>query len=191
VLGQAPAQTRVWLDETYVEYAGQSESLERFATQTENIIVCKSMSKVYALSGARAAYLCAAPHQLEQLRAITPPWAVSLPAQVAAVNALQDPGYYSARHRETGLLREQLSGQLAALGWSIVPGVANFLLCDLPAESPDAATVVRRCREHGLFLRDAASMGSGVGSHAVRIAVKDEATNQRMMKIIHLSQGRQ
>ena len=33
------------------------------------------MSKVYALSGARVAYLCAGPHQLEALRAITPPWA--------------------------------------------------------------------------------------------------------------------
>ena len=37
------------------------------------------MSKVYALSGARAAYLCAGAHQLEELRAITPPWVVSLP----------------------------------------------------------------------------------------------------------------
>ena len=49
------------------------------------------MSKVYALSGARCAYLCASPHLLETLRSITPPWAVSLPGQVAAVAALRDP----------------------------------------------------------------------------------------------------
>ena len=46
------------------------------------------MSKVYALSGLRAAYLVAPRHLLEGLRAVTPPWAVSLPAQVAAVAAL-------------------------------------------------------------------------------------------------------
>src|SRR6266576_385362 len=63
--------------------------------RSENVIVCKSMSKVYALSGARVAYLCAGPHQLEELRALTPPWVVSLPAQVAAVRALNDPAYYA------------------------------------------------------------------------------------------------
>ena len=50
---------------------------------SEKVIVCKSLSKVYALSGLRAAYLCAPPHQLEELRALTPPWSVSLPAQIA------------------------------------------------------------------------------------------------------------
>ena len=49
------------------------------------------MSKSYALSGARVAYLCAGPHQLESLRLLSPPWAVSLPAQIAAVKALEDP----------------------------------------------------------------------------------------------------
>jgi histidinol-phosphate/aromatic aminotransferase/cobyric acid decarboxylase-like protein/GNAT superfamily N-acetyltransferase len=184
VLSRAPLRTRVWVDETYVEYAGPGESLERFAAQSENVIVCKSMSKVYALSGARAAYLCAGPHQLEELRAITPPWVVSLPAQVAAVRALRDPGYYSARHAETAALREGLAAQLRALGWEVLPGIANFLLCHLPEDGPDAAWIVRRCREQGLFLRDASGMGSCLGSHALRIAVKDAGTNQRMAAIL-------
>jgi histidinol-phosphate/aromatic aminotransferase/cobyric acid decarboxylase-like protein/GNAT superfamily N-acetyltransferase len=88
VLRLAPWSTRIWVDETYIEYAGESQSLERFAASSENVIVAKSMSKVYALSGARVAYLCAGAHQLEALRAITPPWVVGLPAQVAAVRAL-------------------------------------------------------------------------------------------------------
>ena len=187
LLARAPVQTRIWVDETYVEYAGEGQSLEKFAVQTENVVVCKSMSKVYALSGARVAYLCAAPHQLEELRAITPPWVVSLPAQVAAVNAFADPAYYAARYRETVLLREQLSEKLQGIDWEILPGIANFLFCHLPTSGPDAATVVRRCRDHGLFLRDAALMGSQLGTHAVRIAVKDLATNQKMIKVIRLA----
>jgi histidinol-phosphate/aromatic aminotransferase/cobyric acid decarboxylase-like protein/GNAT superfamily N-acetyltransferase len=184
VLRCAPARTRIWVDETYVEYAGAGQSLESFAVRSENVIVCKSMSKVYALSGARAAYLCAGPHQLEELRAITPPWVVSLPAQVAAVRALQDPDYYAARYIETAALREQLAAQLRSLGLEIVPGIANFILCHLPAAGPDAATVVKRCRAQSLFLRDAAAMGSQLGSHALRIAVKDAQTNRRMVAIL-------
>ena len=184
VLRHAPPATRIWVDETYVEYAGPDQSLETFAAASENVIVCKSMSKVYALSGVRAAYLCAGPHQLEPLRPITPPWAVSLPAQVAAVKALQDPAYYAARYEETHRLRGQLIESLRPLGLEIVPSVANFLLCHLPAGGPDAATVVSRCREHGLFLRDASIMGSQMGSHALRIAVKDADTNRRLVEVL-------
>ncbi len=189
LLQPAPLHTRIWIDETYVEYAESSgrfdePSLEKFAAESENIIVCKSMSKVYALSGARVAYLCAGPHQLEALRSITPPWVVSLPAQLAAVRALQDPAYYAARYHETKLLRESLTRELQALDWEVLPGIANFLLCHLPGDGPLAAELVSRCRNQGLFLRDAALMGRNLGAHAVRIAVKDAAKNARMLEII-------
>ena len=189
VLRRAPEQTRVWVDETYVEYVDAEESLERFAAQSENIIVCKSMSKAYALSGARAGYLCASPHQLEALRAVTPPWAVGLLAQVAAVNALLDPEYYAARFAETHLLRENLANGLSQCGYQVVPGAANFLMCHLPESGPAADELIRECRERGLFLRDASQMGSQLGNRAIRVAVKDGATNERILQILQRVQG--
>src|SRR6185295_6035377 len=136
------------------------------------------------LSGARVAYLCASPHQLEELRSITPPWVVSLPAQVAAVRALEDPDYYAARYTETAALRQEFAAKLSNRGLDVMPGVANFILCHLPPDAPDAATVVRRCRELSLFLRDAGAMGSQLGSRSLRIAVKDNNTNQKMVSLI-------
>lgn len=179
-----PKSTRVWMDETYVEYAGEGESLETFAAVHSNIVVCKSMSKVYALSGMRVAYLCGDRKLLDPLRAITPPWVVGLPAQVAAVKALHADGYYSERYRETHFLRDNLSAGLRALGWDVVPGVANFLLAHLPAGGPSSAELVQACREQGLFLRDASAMGTRLGDRCIRIAVKDAVTNQRMLGIL-------
>jgi histidinol-phosphate/aromatic aminotransferase/cobyric acid decarboxylase-like protein len=121
---------------------------------------------------------------LEELRAHTPPWVVGLPAQVAAVKALADPDYYTARRDETHRMRARLAVALAALGWDVVPGAANFLLCHLPEVGPAARDLVASCREQGLFLRDAAAMGSGLGERAIRIAVKDVATNRRMIGIL-------
>jgi histidinol-phosphate/aromatic aminotransferase/cobyric acid decarboxylase-like protein len=184
LLSQIPECTRVWVDETYVEYAGSNQSIERIAAESENVIVCKSMSKVYALSGARLAYLCAAPHQLESLRAITPPWVVSLPAQVAAVKALGDADYYPQHYAETSAFREILASDLRQLGLDVLPGIANFLLAHLPEDGPDAARVVQECRRHGLFLRDASVMGQRMGRHALRIAVKGKHTNRRIVEIL-------
>lgn len=142
------------------------------------------MSKAYALSGARVAYLAAAPHQLEELRAITPPWVVGLPSQVAATRALESPAYYSMRWAMTHVLREELATALQVLGWDVVPGCANFLLVHLPVPGPTAADVVSLAREHGLFLRDVSSMGSALGDDVLRIAVKDAATNLRMLALL-------
>jgi histidinol-phosphate/aromatic aminotransferase/cobyric acid decarboxylase-like protein len=183
-LRRVPPTTLVWIDETYVDYVGKDESLECFAATRENVVVCKSMSKVYALSGARAAYLCASPHLLERLRALTPPWAVGLPAQVAAVEALGDEPYYATRYEETRTLRRELALGLRAMAAEVVPGVANFVLAHLPTGGPSAAEIVERCAARDLFVRDASTMGSHLGPHALRIAVKDRKTSCRMLGIL-------
>lgn len=184
ILAGVPGRTRVWVDETYTDFCGPNQTVERDAVTSANVVVCKSMSKAYALSGARVAYLAAGPHQLEALRAVTPPWAVSLPAQVAAVRALESTDYYAARWAETGRLREGLAASLRRLGWRVLPGSANFLLCELPVSGPTAAEVVRGSRLRGLFLRDAGAMGSAMGNRMLRVAVKSGAENAAMAGIL-------
>ena len=185
MLHRVPQETTVWIDETYVDYVGAGESLERFAAASRNVVVCKSMSKAYALSGLRAGYLCGPARLIEPLRAATPPWAVSLPAQIAAVKALEDPAYYAARYAETHALRARLAEGIESLGGvEVVPGIANFLLCLLAPDRPTAETLLAACRERGLFLRNAALTAPLLGDRAVRIAVKDATTNRKMLAVI-------
>jgi histidinol-phosphate/aromatic aminotransferase/cobyric acid decarboxylase-like protein len=184
VIRGAPATTGFWIDETYVEYAGSGESMERFAAASSGTVVCKSMSKVYALSGMRAAYLVGPAPTIAHLRSITPPWAVGLIAQVAAVEALRDTAYYDGRWRETHVLRAALEARLASdVGADVVRGTANFVLFHLPAGAPAPAEVVRRCRERKLFVRDFPEMAR-LRADAIRVAVKDAATNERMLAIL-------
>jgi histidinol-phosphate/aromatic aminotransferase/cobyric acid decarboxylase-like protein len=183
-LSKVPVSTLVWIDETYIEYAGPKESMEIMAAGSENILVCKSMSKIYALSGIRAAYLCGAPHLLERLRLYIPPWSVSLPAQAATIAALNDPEYYFNKIAETHQLRGQLKNELHLAGVEeIIDGIANFLLFYLPSDI-NAEEFIANCRKENLFLRDVQNMGKNIGVGAVRIAVKDELTNTHMMRII-------
>src|SRR5438552_3375512 len=83
-----------------------------------------------------------------------------------------------------GAIREALAVDLRALGLEVVPSVTNFLLCHLPAEAPPAAAVLARCREQGLYLRDAGTISSLVGDRAFRAAVKDAETNARIVSIL-------
>ena len=49
-----------------------------------------------------------------------------------------------------------------------------------------AGLAVKWCelRGRGLFIRDATNMGTAIGRRAVRIAVKDGPTNQRMLAML-------
>jgi histidinol-phosphate/aromatic aminotransferase/cobyric acid decarboxylase-like protein len=97
---------------------------------------------------------------------------------------LGDPDYYADRYRETGLLRTCLADDLRAAGLDVISGAANFILCFLPSGGPNAAEVVERCKAHGLYIRDASSMSRTIGPNALRIAVKDGETNERIIDIL-------
>jgi histidinol-phosphate/aromatic aminotransferase/cobyric acid decarboxylase-like protein/predicted GNAT family N-acyltransferase len=184
-LASANPKTRVWIDEAYVEYAGEGQSLESLAASSDHVVVCKSLSKVYALSGVRAAYLIAHPDIATDLRVVTPPWAVSLPAQVAAVRALQDPTYYRDRYAETRVLRANLRMGLSKLApWNVTEGVINSVLCLTTPEMPKAAAIVSACRVEGLFLRDWPLASSSLGTRALRVSVKDDVTNVRIVETL-------
>ncbi|MBG0817888.1 histidinol-phosphate aminotransferase family protein [Planomonospora sp. ID82291] len=182
VMAAAPGGTRFWIDEAYVGYAGPGQSLEPYAATAGNAVVCTSLSKMYALSGLRAAYLTGPPQDVAELRRWSPPWTVSLPAQIAAVRALRDPAYYAARWAQTAALRGELAAALAATDGDVHvrESVANFVLLTLPRGGPGAAGLVRRCRGRGVFLRDLSSMSPAFEGRTVRIAVRDAAANDRI-----------
>ena len=176
---------RIWIDETYVEYAGREQTLERFAEKSNNVFVCKSMSKVYALSGLRAAYLCANPNNIMPLKRITPPWVISLPAQIAATTALKQEDYYIKKYQETHELRDKLELQLKQIGIDeIIPGIANFIMFHVSNDKFSASRIVNECKLKKLYLRDLSGMGTSFEDDAIRMAVKDLNTNNKMIAIL-------
>jgi histidinol-phosphate/aromatic aminotransferase/cobyric acid decarboxylase-like protein len=170
--------TLFWIDETYVEYIGSEHSLELFACNSTNVVVCKSMSKVYALSGMRVGYLCGNETLVGEVERVTPPWVVGLAAQVAAVAALKSPDYYEAQYEKTHELRQELARMLEETGMmNVVEGTASFVLARLIDERIGAARLVKECKQRGVFIRDAFEMGKSLGDHYIRIAVKEARTN--------------
>jgi histidinol-phosphate/aromatic aminotransferase/cobyric acid decarboxylase-like protein len=191
VFTTAPSTTRFWIDEAYIDFAGREHSVESIAATTANVVVCKSLSKAYALSGFRAAYLCASHAIVRDARRATPPWPVGLAAQVAAVAALGDGEYYRARYEETAALRLELAEMLRSAMPSIdvIAGRINALLLELPADGPGAGVVARRCAARGVHVRDISSMGRSTGSRLLRVAVRDAASNARIVETLASALG--
>jgi histidinol-phosphate/aromatic aminotransferase/cobyric acid decarboxylase-like protein len=184
-ISRLPKSTNVWVDEAYIDYVGSGHSLERFASQMDNVIVCKSLSKAYALSGLRAAYLVASTKRTNELKRLTPPWAISLPAQVAAVKALQNLPYYMDRYAETHLLRGELLSALRKIeGVDALEGCANSILLHLDR---GIEPILESCRQRGVYLRDVASMFQASAPRALRVSVRSAAENTRIAEALSLA----
>ncbi|MFE7550044.1 aminotransferase class I/II-fold pyridoxal phosphate-dependent enzyme [Streptomyces gardneri] len=183
VIAATPARTRWWIDEAYLGYVDPADSLAGLASVDPRVVVCTSLSKMYALSGMRAAYLVADPETAAELRRWTPPWPVSLPAQLAAVTALRDPVYYAERWARTAVLRRELAAGLLDLDGfaSVDEGVSNFLTVTLRRGGPSAARLVGECRRHDVYLRDLSPMSPSYEGRTFRVAVRDRVENARIV----------
>lgn len=177
-----PSQ-KLWIDETYIDFAPGVPSFEPHLSSHPNVIVAKSLSKYYALSGLRIGCLEMDPSLVSDLSRYSPPWSVGLPAQLAGVEALKDPKWYEEKVVETRKLREHLAGELSALpGVKVTPSSTNFVLLDF--EAGDASDVAERVRKENVFLRDCDSLTKHLKGRLIRTAVKDSASNQRIISAL-------
>ena len=192
-LDRLPERTIAWIDEAYVDYADSRLTIEAKAAASRNVVVCKTLSKAYALSGMRVAYAVGPESLVADLRRATPPWCIGLPAQVAAVAALESEEWYRGRRAEVHAwraeLRRDLERTLQGSGVDLFDSCANWLLLRLPELEGDvsrtvASRLVERCRCRGVFLRDAGATSRVLADRFIRVAVRTPPENRRIVAAI-------
>ncbi|MCB9884657.1 MAG: histidinol-phosphate aminotransferase family protein [Planctomycetes bacterium] len=188
LLAALPKSTRVWIDETYIDFVPDVPTAEGLVHKDPRVIVAKSMSKFFALSGLRVGYLCAAAPLVAELEVFNPPWSAGLLAQCAAMGALREYAWYRQRATETHAMRDELMQRIGAVrGLTPFASVTNFFL--FATDKVPAALLVDRCREQGVFVRDCASLSPRFGGRFVRTAVKDRKANERIAAAIEAAAG--
>ena len=162
------------LDEAYVNFVADSwDALALLREMGDNLVILRSMTKDYALTGLRLGYAVAAPGVTAQLAARQPDWSVNSLAQAAGVVALADADYLPRARAAVAVAKDYLIGELTALGYGVMPSAANFLLVSVG----DGAALRERLRRRGLFVRDGASFGL---PDCIRIGVRPLSDCQRL-----------
>jgi len=152
------------LDEAYIGVVEKPPAMLDLVVNT-HLVVLRSLTKDYALTGLRLGYAAAAPPVIEAIGKVRPPWSVNAAAQAAGVAALGDAAH---AERSRAVLREAnayLLAELHGLGRRVVPSTANFLLLEVG----DGARFRQQVLRHGCVVRDCASFGL---PGYVRIAVR-------------------
>lgn len=115
------------VDEAYAEFSTE-KSAANLIEMFENLVVVRTMSKAFALAGARVGYMVANPKMVEAALITRLPYHLSAQTQDIAIVALQHDDLLQA---EIDLLiseRKRVSKELISLGMKVVESEANFLL---------------------------------------------------------------
>jgi histidinol-phosphate aminotransferase len=119
----------VVVDEAYAEFSrpGTPSALTLLPGR-ERLVVTRTMSKAFALAGARLGYLAADPAVADALRLVRLPYHLSSLTQAAARAALRHAGLLLATVEAIKEQRDRIAAALAAMGLEPVPSDANFVL---------------------------------------------------------------
>lgn len=174
------------VDEAYIEFAGVP-SMVRDLGRFPNLVILRTLSKAYALAGARCGALIAHEDIVSLLARVITPYA--LPTQtIDAVLQFTDESHVAeSKERIATILSERarLSEKLAPLPLirQVWRSDANFILADCV----DADAVLRAALSAGLIIRDPRSQW-GLGS-SLRISVGTPEQNDRLLRGIAEASG--
>ena len=166
------------VDEAYIEFA-DAPSAATLLDRHEHLGVLRTLSKAWALAGARIGALLAAPEVIALLRRIMPPYPLPTPCVNAALTVLQDGGASLVRERIVTVRRERI--RLAAALPSL-PGVRAVLTSQanfLAVRFADAAAVYRDLLAAGIVVRDI-SRYPGLAD-ALRISIGTSGQNDALL----------
>jgi len=117
------------VDEAYAEFrrAGTPSALE-LLPEHDNLVVTRTMSKAFALAGARVGYLAASAEVCDALRVVRLPYHLSAVTQAVALAALRHSAELLAAVDQLRAERDETVEWLRAQGFTVAESDANFVL---------------------------------------------------------------
>jgi threonine-phosphate decarboxylase len=175
------------LDEAFMDFLPDVSDFSyiRRASESERMVVIRSMTKFYAIPGIRLGFLVAHPQLIRRLKAMQTQWSVNFLAQLIGEAVLDEHDYATLTRAWLVEERAWLTAELHKLGLIVYPSDVNFLLISISNEH--AVLNVRLLQiamaERGILIRDA-SLFEGLDTSYFRIAIRLRPDNERLLKAL-------
>ena len=136
----------VLVDEAYGEFAPSMGSAAALLDRHPNLCVLHTLSKAFAMAGARVGYILASPELVDVFAAVRQPYTVNVLSQAAATAVVEGRDLALAAVADVVAERTRLTG-----GLRVWDSEANFVLVRVP----DAHAVRQRlARDFSILVRD-------------------------------------
>ena len=175
----------VMVDEAYGEFAEPGTSAEPLLPDHDNLVVLHTLSKAFALAGARCGYVIAAPDVAAAFGAVRQIYSVNVLTQAAALAAVTHRDEFSPTVERIRSERARLLASLRVLAErlpvTVWPSEGNFVLLRVPG----ASRVRNRLRdEFSILVRDF-SYAPGLGD-CLRVTVGTPEENDAVLEALSI-----
>jgi histidinol-phosphate aminotransferase len=168
----------VLLDEALVHFqdAEDLDACLRLVDAFPRLLVVRTFSKIYGLSGLRAGY--AVGSDVDLLAAVAPVLGVNALTQATLEHTLRtSDAEIERRRRAVSRERTRATDGLRALGAEVNPSQANFVWVRAPGLTGDA--LAQALRRQGVIVAPGGPLGA---DDHIRAAVLNEATTNRLVR---------
>jgi histidinol-phosphate aminotransferase len=179
LLSRLPGHVHVLLDESYVEFqdAEPEDACMSLVEAFPRLVVVRSLSRIYGLSGIRAGYAVGAPGATALLAALAPALGVNALTQAAMLQALRV-GDDDVRRRRAAVLEERarIVDSVTALPLTVPLSQANFVW--MTADGLRGEELAARLESSRVLVADGQQFGD---PRYVRAAVRDRHSTDRLV----------
>ncbi|PIP69488.1 MAG: threonine-phosphate decarboxylase [Nitrospirae bacterium CG22_combo_CG10-13_8_21_14_all_44_11] len=166
------------IDEAFIDFVPE-ESVIKEVEKNPYLIVLRSLTKFYALSGLRIGYGVFPLNIIETIKNHKEPWTVNTLAQTAGVAVFNDAAFKKKTFRVIKREKDFLEKGFKRLEISYIPSEANYYLLRIN----HAKEIISALRNKGIIVRDCSNF-KGLDGAYIRIAVKSREDNMRLLNVI-------
>ncbi len=130
----------VLVDEAYIDYAKdpKAECMVGSIVAGKNVLILRTMSKLYAFAGLRVGYAIAKPEILKMIQPYcSGGFDISVPSFAAAIAAIKDVDFQKLTLTNTAASKQFTYDFLTKIGYKYIPSSANFLLFPIKMKGSD------------------------------------------------------
>jgi len=169
----------VVVDEAYYEFSG--ETIVPYKSHYTNLMILRSFSKWAGLAGLRLGYGIFTPRIAGYLMAIKIPHNVSVAAEIAVRESLNDLDYLQKKIKDIVAERRRLFGELQKLLWlKPYPSRANFIYITVLRGS--ASELYHKLQQRGILVR---YFDNPLLQNGLRISVGKPEHTDALIKALH------
>lgn len=136
-----PDNVLLVIDSAYAEYVTHAdyEPGVELVRAHDNVVMTRTFSKIFALAALRVGWAYGPVEIIGILDRVRPPFNVGTPAIAGAIAALEDKAHTEQARRHNAELLPWFANELAGLGLTVNPSVANFVIAHFDPDTPKNA----------------------------------------------------
>lgn len=186
---------RLIVDESFVDFTDnyQRNSLleDEILEQFENLVVIKSISKSYGVPGLRLGIMASSDKELiSWVKKDVAIWNINSFAEFY----LQIYGKYANSYKKACdrflIERNRFKNKLERISFlRVLPTQANFFLCEVIDKFSSTELAEMLLNKYNVLVKDCTSKNGLMQKNYIRIAIRNEADNQRILEILQNIDG--